>query len=164
MLGRASITFERATVEDAAELLDLEQRVAVPKIYEPRVKIEDATREIRSNTFFFIKHRDRIIGTASFRLQDDGSAYIGNMAVDPIYRRQGVARAAIDFLVKQLADTVRLELVTHPENDHALRLYGSLGFKVEAEIDNYFGDGEPRLKLVRLPVVRLMEGERHEEL
>jgi ribosomal protein S18 acetylase RimI-like enzyme len=154
LLDRTSITFERATVEDASALLDLEQRVAVPKIYEPRVKIEDAIAEIQSNTFFFIRYRDRIIGSASFRMQDDGSAYIGNMAVDPIYQRHGVARAAMDFLVKQLGDTVRIELVTHPGNCRALRLYGSLGFKVEAEIDNYFGDGEPRVKLVRSPVVR----------
>lgn len=153
MLDCTSITFERATIEDAAALLDLEQRVAVPRIYEPRVKIEDAIKEIQSNTFYFIKHRDRIMGSASFRLQDDGSAYIGNMAVEPIYRRQGVARAAMSFLVGQLGDAVRLELVTHPDNDHALRLYGSLGFKVEAEISNFFGDGEPRVKLVRLPVV-----------
>ena len=96
-----------------------------------------------------MKHRDRIIGSASFRVQDDGSAYIGNMAVDPIYRRQGVARATMNFLIGQLAHVVRLELVTHPENDHALRLYASLGFKIETEISNYFGDGEPRLKLVR---------------
>jgi ribosomal-protein-alanine N-acetyltransferase len=150
-LDCTSITLERATIEDAAALLDLEQRVAVPKIYEPRVKIEDAIREIQSNTFYFIKHRDRIIGSASFRRQDDGSAYIGNMAVEPIYRRQGIARATMIFLVGQLGDAVRLELVTHPENDHALRLYGSLGFKVEEEISNYFGDGEPRVKLVRLP-------------
>ena len=64
----------------------------MPKIYEPRVKIEDAIKEIQSNAFYFIKHRDRTVGSASFRLQDDGSAYIGNMAVDPIYRRQGVGR------------------------------------------------------------------------
>jgi ribosomal-protein-alanine N-acetyltransferase len=151
LLDCTSITFERATIEDAAALLDLEQRVAVPKIYEPRVKIDDAIKEIQSTTFYFIKHRNRIIGSASFRLEDDGSAYIGNMAVDPIYRRQGVARATMNFLVGQLGDAVRLELVTHPENDHALRLYGALGFKVEAEISTYFGDGEPRIKLVRFP-------------
>jgi [ribosomal protein S18]-alanine N-acetyltransferase len=148
-----SITYKRATIEDAAALLDLEQRVAVPKIYEPRVRIEDAIKEIQANTFYFIVHRDRVIGSASFRLQDDGSAYIGNMAVDPIYRRQGVARATMNFLVGRLGDAVRLELVTHPENGRALRLYGSLGFKVEAEIANAFGDGEPRVKLVRLPAV-----------
>lgn len=135
--------------EDAAALLDLEKRVAVAKIYEPRVKIEDAIGEIRANTFYFIKHRDRVIGSASFRVRDDGSAYIGNLAVDPIYRRQGVARATMSFLIGQLAHAVRLELVTHPENHHALRLYASLGFKIEAEISNYFGDGEPRVKLVR---------------
>ena len=66
------------------------------------------------------------------------------MAVDPIYRRQGVARATMNFLIGQLAHVVRLELVTQPENDHALRLYASLGFKIGTEISNYFGDGEPR--------------------
>lgn len=146
-----SITFERATIEGAAALLEFEQAVAVPKIYEPRLKIEDVIKEIQSNTFYFIKHRDRIIGSASFRLQDDGSVYIGNVAVDPIYRRQGVARATMNFLIGQIGDAVRLELVTHPENDQALRLYGALGFRAEAEIGNYFCDGEPRVKLVRLP-------------
>jgi ribosomal-protein-alanine N-acetyltransferase len=154
LLDRRSITFERATIEDASALLDLEQRVAVPKIYEPRVKIEDAIAEIQSNTFFFIRCQGRIIGSASFRMQDDASAYIGNMAVDPVYRRQGIARAAMNFLINQLGDTVRVELVTHPGNCRALQLYGSLGFKMVAQIDNYFGDGEPRVKLVRAPVVR----------
>ena len=149
MLDCNSITFERAGAEDAGALLDLEKRVAVARLYEPRVKIEDAIKEIQANTFYFIKHRDRIIGSASFRVQDDGSAYIGNMAVDPIYRRQGVARATMNFLIGQLAHAVRLELVTHPENDHALRLYASLGFKIEAEISNYFGDGAPGVQLVR---------------
>jgi ribosomal protein S18 acetylase RimI-like enzyme len=149
LLDCISITFERATVEEAAALLDLEERVAVPTIYEPRVRIEDAINEIQANTFYFIKHGDRIIGSASFRVQDDGSAYIGNMAVDPIYRRRGVARATMNFLIRQLGHAVRLELVTHPENDRALRLYQSLGFKIEAEISDYCGDGEPRVKLVR---------------
>jgi ribosomal protein S18 acetylase RimI-like enzyme len=151
LLDRTSISFERATVEDAEALLDLEQRVAVPRIYDPRVKVEDAIKEIQSNAFYFIKHRIRIIGSASFRRQYDGSAYIGNMAVDPIYRRQGIARATMDFLLGQIGDAARVELVTHPANDRALRLYKSFGFTVEAEIGNYFGDGEPRVKLVRFP-------------
>jgi ribosomal protein S18 acetylase RimI-like enzyme len=150
MLDYPSIMFERATADDASALLELEKRVAVPKIYEPRVKIEDAVNEIEANTFYFIKYRDRIIGSASFRLQDDGSAYIANVAVDPHYRRQGVARATMNFLMGTLGHAARLELVTHPENRHALRLYESLDFRTEAEIANYFGDGEPRVKLVRL--------------
>ena len=67
MLDCNSITFERAGAEDAAALLDLEKRVTVARIYEPRVKIEDAIKEIQANAFYFIRHRDRIIGSASFR-------------------------------------------------------------------------------------------------
>jgi ribosomal protein S18 acetylase RimI-like enzyme len=39
--------------------------------------------------------------------------------------------------------------VTHPENAGALRLYMSLGFKVESRIEDCFGDGEPRLVMAR---------------
>ena len=109
----ASIIFERATAKDATALLDLEKRVAVPKSYEPRVKIEDAIHEIEANTFYFIRYRDRIIGSASFRMQGDGSAYIGNVAVDPLYRRQGVARAAMAMVsrVSNLSDCRKTALV-----------------------------------------------------
>jgi ribosomal protein S18 acetylase RimI-like enzyme len=135
------------TVEDAIALLDIEKRVGIPRIYEPRVTLEEARKEIAENSLYFITLADKPIGTASFRQHADGAVYIGNVAVDPLYRNNGIARSAMEFLLNKAKYATRLELVTHPDNNPALNLYHSLGFTIEATIDNYFGDGEPRVRL-----------------
>jgi GNAT superfamily N-acetyltransferase len=50
---------------------------------------------------------------------------------DPTYRRRGIARAAMSFIFEQCKGTHRIDLVPLPENKNVLRLYTSLGFKVE---------------------------------
>jgi ribosomal protein S18 acetylase RimI-like enzyme len=139
-----------AGVEDATTLLSIEKRVGVSRIYEPRVTLADALKEIAENSLYFITLADKPIGTASFRQHADGTVYIGNVSVDPQYRNNGVARAAMTFLLNKTKHATRLELVTHPDNNPALNLYHSLGFTLEATIGNYFGDGEPRVRLVRV--------------
>ena len=53
------------------------------------------------------------------------------------------------YILEKTKGARRIDLVTHPENENALRLYASLGFKVESRLENYFGDGEPRLALAK---------------
>jgi len=149
MLDLSSLVFERAAAKDARAFVELEKKVAIPRIYEARLAIDDATSEICRNSLYFIKLRDSVIGSVSARMQEDGSVYFGNLAVVPDYRRKGVARAAMAFLIGLHKHATRLELVTHPENFAAIRLYTSLGFEIEGLFANYFGDGEPRVLLSR---------------
>jgi ribosomal protein S18 acetylase RimI-like enzyme len=83
---------------------------------------------------------------------------ISNVAVEPACQGQGIARAAMEFLLERNHAAPRIELVTHPENAAALRLYGSLGFVVEGRRENCFGDGEPRLLLARGKRKQIAEG------
>ena len=76
-------------------------------------------------------------------------AYISYMVVDPAYQGRGVARKALISVLEELKGKRRIELVTHPDNAKALKLYQSLGFIVEGRKENYYGDGEPRLMLVK---------------
>ena len=48
--------------------------------------------------------------------RDDGSAYFSSIAVDPDFRRRGIARAAMLFLLEEAWDCDPIELVTHPDN------------------------------------------------
>jgi [ribosomal protein S18]-alanine N-acetyltransferase len=141
-------TLQRASVEDVETLLAFERRVANPRIYGPIFDRARAAEEINTSTFYFIKMGDAVIGTAAYRLRSDESMYISNVAVDPIYRHRGVARAVMTRFLEQCKEAPRVDLVTHPENEIALKLYTSLGFKVQSREENYFGDGEPRLVLV----------------
>jgi [ribosomal protein S18]-alanine N-acetyltransferase len=144
-----TLTFERARVGEADSLVTFEQRVADPRLYGTPSDLQRARREIRRNRLYFVKSGDAIVGTAAFCSKPGNRVYISNVAVDPRYRRQGIARAAVSFILERCSGASRIELVTHPENEAALRLYSSFGFKVQSRHENYFGDGEPRLVLAR---------------
>jgi ribosomal protein S18 acetylase RimI-like enzyme len=141
------LAFKPATVYDVETLVAFERNVADPRIYGPTLDIQGARQEITKNTFYFIKKGDVVLGTVAYRAASDHSVYVSNVAVDPKYRRQGIARAAMSFILEKCKGATRIDLVTHPENESANQLYISLGFKVESRQGNYFGDGEPRLVL-----------------
>ncbi len=52
------------------------------------------------------------------------------------------------LLLKKVKNFKRLSLAVHPDN-HAVKLYESLGFVEESLKENYFGDEEPRLIMVK---------------
>ena len=68
-----------------------------PKIYGPPLGVQGAIKEISKNTFYFIKLGDILVATAAYRSRPDKSVYISNVAVDPKYRRQGIARTVMLF-------------------------------------------------------------------
>jgi ribosomal protein S18 acetylase RimI-like enzyme len=145
------LTLQPATLQDVETVVAFESELADPRIYGPMLDVPGALEEIKKNTFCFLKTGDIVVGTAAYRLRADNSVYISNLAVDRAYRGQGVARSIMLFILEKCKEAPRVDLVTHPENNHALQLYTSLGFKVESRKENYFGDGEPRLVLVLTP-------------
>ena len=147
MTDVTSLTFDRAISADAAILFALEQRVAIARIYEPRAGLAEVLREIEGNMLYLARRGGEVIGSGSYRVQPDGSVYIGNVAVVPACRRQGIARAIMSFLLAACPPAHRITLVTHPDNSSALQLYADLGFVIADRVENYFGDGEPRLRL-----------------
>jgi ribosomal protein S18 acetylase RimI-like enzyme len=62
--------------------------------------------------------------------------WIGGMGVIPAYRRQGIARRVMEYLIRQgeEAGLRRLQLEVIVENTHAYHLYQSLGFQVERRL------------------------------
>lgn len=142
------LTLERMTDKDVVEFLALEKRVSVPRIYNPITTVDDALEEIRDNELFFIKKGSEIVGTIAYQTKPDGTTYISNMSVVPEYREQGIARAAMEMVLKIIGAAPRIWLVVHPENV-ALKLYTSLGFVEEKRVENYYRDGEPRLVLAK---------------
>ncbi len=143
------LTLERMTDKDVDEFLALEKRVSVPKIYNPIQTADEALEEIRDNELFFIQKGSVVVGTIAYQKKPDGSAYISNMSVVPEYQKQGIARMSMEMILGIMGVAPRIWLVTHPENIKALNLYTSLGFVVEKQVENYYGDGEPRLVLAK---------------
>ncbi len=142
------LTLERMTDKNVEEFFELDKKVAVPRMYTPNETLEEALEEIRANELFFIKKGSHTVGIIAYQMKPDSSAYISNMAVLPEHRGQHIARVALEMLLKTIGPVPRIWLVVHPENV-ALRLYTSLGFVKEKQVENYYGDGEPRLVLAK---------------
>lgn len=140
-------SYVRATAQDASQLAVFESIVADPKLYGIPATQQTAEKTISENEFYFIKLNDKIVGTFSYQICPDQTAYIGNLAIHPDYRGKGLASSAMAYVISCLDAATRIELVTHPDNAPALKIYQTLGFRIKASKENYFGDGEPRLLL-----------------
>lgn len=84
----------------------------------------------------------RLLGYASGRIQDDGSAYVDFTAVDPSARRRGVGRHVVTDLVRLLLAEGSPELVhltVRESRAAAQQLYLSLGMRQDAALRGYRG-------------------------
>ena len=84
-----------------------------------------------------IDDRSRFIFDNYYALMgEDEGHYIANVAVDPDYRKRGIAALLVDSKIKN-KDVCTLECVK--ANAHTWRLYQRLGFKIEYEYPGVFG-------------------------
>jgi len=90
------------------------------------------------------------VGSISYKEKDKDHAHIGGLVVYLEYRGQGIATEAIKWILNELKDYKKVSLVTHPDNTIALKIYEKAGFKRGRVIDNYFGDGQSRVELVKI--------------
>jgi [ribosomal protein S18]-alanine N-acetyltransferase len=144
---RPSVSITRARETDIKKLIAIEQSVSGNPHYSPMLTEEEWVHEIKTHDVFLIKLGRRVVGNLSYERASADRVYISGLVVMPEHQRQGVAREAMQIVLKDLEGVARLDLVTHPKNP-ALHLYKSLGFTEEALHENFYGDGEPRIVLV----------------
>lgn len=145
------ITLQRATTEDIDAYLLIERSVGAghAKTYSGITNEKEAREEIEKNVVYLIKKDDRVVGTIQYQFEGKDLAHITGLVVDSRFQEQGIGREVLARVLDELKDVRRIDLVTHPHNTPAIRLYLSFGFIIESWKDNYFNDGEPRIVLMR---------------
>jgi len=145
------IDLKKAETKDVPKLIEIEKSVA-SKTYSAIVTEKDWQDELVKNNakIFTILSNDEIIGDVSYEIKSDCIAYISGLCIKQKFRSQGIGKEVIKLILKELKDYKRIELVTHPENKNAIKLYSSFGFLIEKQMENYFGDGEPRILMVKI--------------
>lgn len=101
--------------------------------------------------FLVAEEAGRVAGYALAAPSARGSeACVLSTGVHPEARGRGLATGLLRALLDRLdaAGTATVWLTVHPENP-AVRLYRRLGFGTAGEEADYFGDGEPRLRMER---------------
>jgi ribosomal protein S18 acetylase RimI-like enzyme len=142
-----NIQLKRAALDDVATYQALEKSVAGLKTYSALLEEQEIIDEITNKIVYLIKDGDETLGSISYEMKSEEHAYIDGLLIDPKFQGKGVARKAMEVILEELKKIKRIDLVTHPRNTPAIRLYLSLGFVIESWKDNYFGDGEPRISM-----------------
>jgi ribosomal protein S18 acetylase RimI-like enzyme len=141
------IEYKKADEADIPTLISIEQSIASTKSYSPMLDADEWKEALEKGKVFLLKKGGEVIGNASYEDHGGGIFYISGLVISPEFQGQGYGRAVLKKLLEDMSDAKRIELVTHPENSPALKLYKEAGFHIESRKENYYGDGEPRLIL-----------------
>ena len=142
------INLKRATEADIPVLIEIEKSVAGTNLYSPSLTREEWLEEFASGPVYLIEKDGEVAGNASYQKKGEDHVYLSGLVVSPRFQGQGIGKEVLIRFLDEFKNVKRVDLVTHPDNARALKLYESLGFVVESRKENYFGDGEPRLVLV----------------
>jgi ribosomal protein S18 acetylase RimI-like enzyme len=109
---------------------------------------------------FFVHFRDtsfaaedggRLAGfLCGFRSQThNDEAYIHFVGVDPAHRGSGLGRELYDRFFAAVAPRTVIRAVTSPLNERSVAFHRALGFEVERIDEDYDGQGQARVLLVK---------------
>ncbi|MCU0652751.1 MAG: GNAT family N-acetyltransferase [Candidatus Pacebacteria bacterium] len=141
-----NISIKEAAIGDADEYVELEKKVG-GRTYFGLTKNE-FIEEFTTRKIYLFKLGDKTIGHLSLKIDEKG-AHLGGFAVEPEYQGKGYGREGLRLVLEAVKDVPRIDLVTHPENSKSIHLYQSYGFEIVERRENYWGDGEPRVVLVK---------------
>ena len=130
------MVIERATVEDAGEILDLQKLayMSEAEIYNDyniqplRQTIEEIIDEFEVKTFLKLTQEGIIIGSVRAYVQN-GTCYIGKLIVHPEYQNRGVGSSLMNEIETYFSTSKRFELFTGHKSLRNLYLYNKLRYK-----------------------------------
>lgn len=143
------LIFKLATIANADILFTLNQKMKGLRTYSAMDDLEEQKEELKNSVAYLIEKDEKVVGYISYEIKSEKHVYLGDLVIDPEYQGQGFGREALTHVLQELEKTERIDLTVHPENNVALKLYLSLGFQIESRGENYYGDSEPRLVLVK---------------
>jgi len=148
MESKNNINLKKATLSDIPTLIGIEKSVAGTNIYSPMLESDEWKEELQKGDVYLIEHDGVVAGNISYREKDKNHVYISGLAINPRFQGRGIAREVMIRILEKLKNVSRVDMVTHPDNVRALKLYQSLGFIIKSRKENFYGDGEPRMVLV----------------
>ena len=78
-----------------------------------------------------------------------GELHIANIAVHPDYRRMGLGKMFLEYILEKFGEAEFAFLEVRQSNIAAIKLYQSFGFKVLSIRKQYYHDGEDALVMVK---------------
>ncbi|RMG38670.1 MAG: ribosomal-protein-alanine N-acetyltransferase [Methanobacteriota archaeon] len=156
------LRYRTPNLGDVEEIVEV-NRLALPENYPVAYFIQlikdwkdtSVVAELDSQVIGYIITRIEKQSLFSFKRGHFPRAHIISVAVHPDYRRQGIGRDMMEFILQKISQIKGLKeiiLEVRVSNYPAIRLYEKFGFYVKEVLDKYYIDGEAA-NLMTLPLV-----------
>ena len=141
-----TLRIRRFRLADLDRLMEIE-RSAFPKAAYPR----DLFLELYEDCgkLFYVAVRGRSIAGYTVTCMRLPRAELISIAVDPEYRRQGIAEALMKRTLARLrlAGAAKLNLMVRARNRGAIALYHDFGFRRTGKVARYYENGEDGVRM-----------------
>lgn len=143
-----NLSLIQATNNDWKILATLEKKAA-GETFHALIDEREIREYIKNSEVFFIILDGEKIGTISYENKGSDHVHFNGLTVIRKHRRKGIASWAVRNILDNISNNRIIDLVVHPKNTPAILVYLKAGFVIEDWKDNFFGDGEPRLSLIK---------------
>ncbi len=144
------VKYRKVTEKNIPLYLKIEKIGGSSGLYFSLKTVHEVKKFLAENTVYFICDGAKIIGTISYEIKNKDRVILTGIVVIPDYQKKGVATDAVKKILSEIENIKKIELVTHPKNIPAIKLYTRFGFRIVGRKENFFGDGQPRLLLERI--------------
>jgi len=132
------ITIRRLTINDYDRIIELWKRASLPFKPKGRDSFEAVKKQMEAEPELFLGafHGERLVGTVIGSYDFRMKGWINRLAVDPAYRRKGVAQkliAEMEKILKSKGAAIIAALIELP-NPASINLFKKLGYTVHHNI------------------------------
>jgi len=132
-----NIIIERAKLEDAKEILDLQKSAyqSEAEIYDDYTippltqTVEEIRKDFERQIFLKASMGGRIIGSVRGFLREE-TCFVGRLIVHPDFQNHGIGKKLMNELERHFSQTERFELFTGHKSERNIHLYQKLGYQI----------------------------------
>lgn len=142
-----NVFLKKSQFSEVEILIGIDLTAVWSLFYKPYTTEADWLSAFNKGDIYFIMYNGKIVGNIYFYKKTDQLAYLDGFLVKPEFQHQWFWSDAlwliIDIATKEWYSS--MELITHPDNLFAQKVYIKNGFIKWQITKNYYGDGEPRI-------------------
>jgi ribosomal protein S18 acetylase RimI-like enzyme len=133
----SDVTIRPMQIDDYSVVIELWNRAELPYKPQGRDRKSHIARELEDSTAIFLiaEHKTRIVGTV-FGTHDGRKGWINRLAVDPDYRKLGIARKLMTELEQRL-DSIGIDIfacLIEDWNTVSMKAFKHLGYMKHDDI------------------------------
>ncbi len=136
----------KAMGKDALEMIEFE-KASSSKYFHAFTDEVKMGEYLQDSSVFFILADNVKVGAIGFEKKSDTLAQVQGLNILPEMRGKGIGYLSVLEIMKKIRNEGFMEanLAVHPENSIGIATYKKAGFQVGDIVENFFGDGEPRI-------------------